>query len=182
MILDMFQIDADRKITYGADEGTGTPFVHEKQLLAVADQLMLSREDLEDIWNGFAGVVPFDNLKPVKKFRNRPYGVARIWRAIQRLVPADEMAAPQPANPTKKRKARKLRAEPEPTELPTGDKNTELIRLIRRERGASLEELMEKLGWQRHTVRGRISTLGSKHGLTILSEKTASRGRVYRAA
>jgi hypothetical protein len=36
--------------------------------------------------------------------------------------------------------------------------------------------------WQRHTVRGYISTLGSKHGYKINAEKTEKRGLVYRAA
>jgi hypothetical protein len=33
---------------------------------------------LVEIWNGFAGVVPFDDLKPVRKFTDRKTAVARI--------------------------------------------------------------------------------------------------------
>src|SRR5580692_6232018 len=40
-----------------------------------------------EIWNSFAGVAPFGNLKPVKKFPDRKAAVAKIWEAIQRLVP-----------------------------------------------------------------------------------------------
>jgi hypothetical protein len=38
-----------------------------------------------DTWNSFAGVAPFDDLKPVKKFTSRKSAVARIWQAVQRL-------------------------------------------------------------------------------------------------
>jgi len=47
---------------------------------------------LAEIWNSFAGVAPFSELKPVKKFTDRKSAVARIWAAIQRLSPDD---APQ---------------------------------------------------------------------------------------
>jgi hypothetical protein len=79
-----------------------------KQAVAAADgepRLIISSEaelnssplglgQLVDIWNGFAGVVPFDDLKPVRKFTDRKTAVARIWRAIQRLAPAATEAAP----------------------------------------------------------------------------------------
>ena len=42
---------------------------------------------LIEVWNSFAGVAPFNNLKPVKKFPDRKAAVARIWEAVQRLVP-----------------------------------------------------------------------------------------------
>src|SRR5580692_465137 len=42
---------------------------------------------LVEIWNSFAGVAPFDNWKPVKKFKDRKTAVARIWEAIQRMLP-----------------------------------------------------------------------------------------------
>ena len=42
---------------------------------------------LVDTWNSFAGVAPFDDLKPVKKFTNRRAAVTRIWQAVARLSP-----------------------------------------------------------------------------------------------
>src|ERR1019366_7256355 len=42
---------------------------------------------LVDIWNSFAGVAPFNDLKPVKKFTNRKDAFARIWKAVERLAP-----------------------------------------------------------------------------------------------
>ena len=43
-----------------------------------------------EIWNSFAGAVPFDDLKPVKKFTDRNTGIKRIWDAIQRLANPDQ--------------------------------------------------------------------------------------------
>jgi len=42
---------------------------------------------------------------------------------------------------------------------------------------------VKETGWQKHTVRGFISFLGSKHGLKIESSKRESDGaRVYSLA
>jgi hypothetical protein len=40
---------------------------------------------LVEVWNSFAGVAPFTDCKPVKKFENRGVAAARIWAAIQKL-------------------------------------------------------------------------------------------------
>ncbi|WP_420346174.1 DUF3489 domain-containing protein [Pelagibius sp.] len=62
-----------------------------------------------------------------------------------------------------------------------GSKQALLIGLLERKTGASLDEIVEATGWQPHSVRGAISgTLKKKLGLTVTSEKTEGRGRVYR--
>src|SRR5215468_10441207 len=58
-------------------------FAAEKELAKLAAEWPGSR--LADIWNSFAGVAPFDVLKPVKKFTSRNAAAARIWAAVQRL-------------------------------------------------------------------------------------------------
>ncbi|WP_420419736.1 DUF3489 domain-containing protein [Pacificispira sp.] len=56
-----------------------------------------------------------------------------------------------------------------------------LVDLLKRKRGASIEEVMERTGWQAHSIRGAISgTLKKKLGLDVTSEKVDGRGRVYR--
>src|SRR5712671_1976441 len=52
-----------------------------------------------EIWNSFAGVAPFINLKPVKKFANRKAAAAEIWNAVQALSPdvAKQVAHAAPA-------------------------------------------------------------------------------------
>jgi Protein of unknown function (DUF3489) len=60
-------------------------------------------------------------------------------------------------------------------------KQAQLIAMLKRRKGASIEEIGEKFGWQAHTVRGAIAgALKKKLGLDVISEKIERRGRVYR--
>ena len=52
-----------------------------------------------------------------------------------------------------------------------GTRKATVIALLEREGGATLEEIMSATSWQKHSVRGFISTLGSKHGYTIVSTR-----------
>ncbi len=96
-IMATFTIDSDNNITAhaalpaGADESQS--FSNPKELAKLTAEWPASR--LVDTWNSFAGVAPFDDLKPVKKFTDRKAAVARIWAAVARLSPD----AAQPAAP-----------------------------------------------------------------------------------
>ena len=62
-----------------------------------------------------------------------------------------------------------------------GSKQAQLIAMLRRAKGATIDEVVEALEWQPHTVRGAIAgTLKKKLGLGVTSEKGDKRGRVYR--
>ncbi len=53
--------------------------------------------------------------------------------------------------------------------------------MLRRTKGASIDEVVEALEWQPHTVRGAIAgALKKKLGLDVTSEKDDKRGRVYK--
>ena len=53
--------------------------------------------------------------------------------------------------------------------------------MLRRAKGATVDEIAEALEWQSHTVRGAIAgALKKKLGLEVTSEKDDKRGRVYR--
>ena len=69
---------------------------------------------------------------------------------------------------------------------PTGDapssKKAEIIARLRRAKGVSLPEIQKLTGWQKHTVRGFISVLGSKTGLKIISTRNDAGERTYRVA
>ena len=71
--------------------------------------------------------------------------------------------------------------DPEPqSDAKRPSKQDEVIAMLRRREGATVDEVANATGWQRHTVRGAFSgTLKKKLGLTIASAKEA-RGRVYR--
>jgi hypothetical protein len=69
--------------------------------------------------------------------------------------------------------------EPEP-DAKRASKQAEVIAMLRRPEGVTVDEVASLTGWQRHTVRGVFSgTLKKKLGLTLVSAKE-ERGRVYR--
>ena len=41
--------------------------------------------------------------------------------------------------------------------------------MLQRKGGATLEEIAKATGWQKHTLRGFISILGSKGGMRVTS-------------
>jgi hypothetical protein len=180
----LFAIDTDNNITaFPAAEQVPEGqehFASEKELAKLAANWPADR--LVQVWNSFAGVAPFDDLKPVKKFTDRKTAVARLWRAIQRL---DAPAAPQAADVAPKAKRPRKAAKPEGA-APTareGSKKAIVLEMLRRPEGATLQEIMSVTGWMAHSVRGFISgSLSKKMGLTVESVKTPEGARAYRIA
>ena len=91
--------------------------------------------------------------------------------------PAAEPAA-QVARPAK-RKAKAKSAEPAkgaPAEKPaprTGTKQAQMIELLKRPKGATVEQIAAATGWQHHTIRGAISgALKKKLGLNVEATRT----------
>ena len=73
------------------------------------------------------------------------------------------------------------RKEPKAPRTRDGSKQAQLIAMLRRAKGATIDEIAEALSWQPHTVRGAIAgALKKKLGLEVTSEKDEKRGRVYR--
>jgi transcription initiation factor IIE alpha subunit len=63
-----------------------------------------------------------------------------------------------------------------------GTHKAEVIAMMQRKGGATLEEIAKATGWQKHTVRRFISILGSKGGMKIASSRRESDGaRMYEA-
>jgi DNA-binding IclR family transcriptional regulator len=60
-------------------------------------------------------------------------------------------------------------------------KTSQVIAMLKREGGTTLEEIMTAMGWQKHTTRAMLSAGGSltkKHGLVVTSEKVGDK-RTY---
>ena len=164
-----FTIDTENNIaahtTVPTNLENAQAFESEKGLAKLAAEWPGCR--LVEIWNSFAGVAPFTELKPVKQFTDRKAAVARIWAAVQRLL-SKVKKSPAPAKRTAAQKGVKGA---------TGErsnKKAEVIAMMKRAKGATLAEIVEAMGWQKHTARGFVSILGSKGGETIESSKNAA--------
>jgi Protein of unknown function (DUF3489) len=60
-------------------------------------------------------------------------------------------------------------------------KQARLIEMLKSPDGVTIEEIVKKLKWQAHTVRGAIAgALKKRLGLNVKSDKVEGRGRVYR--
>jgi Protein of unknown function (DUF3489) len=93
-------------------------------------------------------------------------------------APAQATAADNVATPAK-RKANAKAAKPAKAALaekPTpraGTKQAQMIDLLRRPEGATVEQIAAATGWQHHTIRGAISgALKKKLGLTVEATRT----------
>ena len=111
-----------------------------------------------------------NNLKSLKTRARR--GVRKSRRDEPKVesaqVPLPRKAAPTPVA------GRDVRSERKPT------KQQICLDLLRRPKGASIEELQAATGWQAHSVRGFLSgTVGKKLGLAVTSAKVEDGERTY---
>ena len=113
---------------------------------------------LVEIWNSLPGVAT------VRKFTSRPIALERIWRALE---PPEADVERQ--NRTKSQKAH----------FREGSKAAQVYALVCRPEGATLREIQEATGWQRHSVRGFLSASIRKQGRRVRSFERAGE-RVYR--
>jgi hypothetical protein len=85
--------------------------------------------------------------------------------------------------PKKEAKAGKTAAKPAHTKdasTPRAEsKGAKILELIGRPKGATLAEIQKATDWQKHSIRGFLSTTAKKHGLKIESTKTEAGDRVY---
>jgi uncharacterized protein DUF3489 len=197
-----FTIDADNNIVVHATkkparETSAEVFSTEKQF---ADLIGADNKRLVEIWNTLTGI------KPVTKFANRKVATGRIWKALQTLgeAPAEEPvaadpteasidaqvpdAAPAEAPPTTKpardKKAPRAPKVAKPAKTGSGpregSKTAQVVAMLQRKNGATLSEIIGKMGWQKHTVRGFMAGAMKKAGYTVESFKPEGGERSYR--
>ena len=106
---------------------------------------------LLEIWNRLPGV------QGVARFTDRKTAIARIWRAIQPQTEADRPSA-----------RRNSKAPHQPV-FREGSKAAQVLTLLCRPEGATLNEIRSQTGWQAHTVRGFISRNLSKQSRKVRS-------------
>ena len=91
--------------------------------------------------------------EPVKRFKDRSSATKRVWAALEALPL---------------------------TTSGNFSKQDHVMALLRRDSGASIEELIAATGWQRHSVRGVLSgVIRKKRGLKVSVSREGDR-RVYR--
>jgi hypothetical protein len=61
-----------------------------------------------------------------------------------------------------------------------GTKTAQVVAMLQRKNGATLAEIMDKMGWQKHTVRGFMAGAMKKAGYTVESFKSDKGERTYR--
>jgi Protein of unknown function (DUF3489) len=72
-------------------------------------------------------------------------------------------------------------ANPQTPRVRENSKQAQMIEMLKRPDGATLNQLVQATGWQSHTVRGVMAgSLKKKLGLTIISEKATGQERTYR--
>ena len=203
-----FTIDSENNITaFGTpDEAAATKttpfdtFASQKELAELAATWPAER--LVAIWNSLAGVVAVENFKSAKT------AVSRIWTRIQSLGEAAKpkaaaakpkagkkakggaqaaKGAPAKAKATKKTtaaknapKAKKAAKAEEAAGPREGSKTSQVVAMLQRKNGATLQEIMDKMSWQRHTVRGFMAGAMKKAGYTVESFKPEGGERTYR--
>jgi Protein of unknown function (DUF3489) len=193
-----FVLDADHNITAYPSQEAASSAVPPGDAFATAAGLKtalkpLSAATVVGIWNSLTGVTQ------VKKFASLDIAAKRIFKELQKLGGPDASeAAPAPkgkAKPAKATKTPKAAKKAEPAKPAAKkakagsapretSKTAQLIEMLKRPGGATLEEVMAKFGWQIHTTRAIMSAGGSltkKHGITVISEKVGD-SRTYRIA
>ena len=147
--------------------------------------------------NAEQGATVAPEKAPAKKgashHKGAPKGNKGVKGNAQQTTPFDESKATGKGPRTKVERAQVERAKvsnktakkakEEPKAEATGDrgnKKAEVIAMMKRPKGATLSEIVAATGWQKHTVRGFVSILGSKGGEKIESSKNSSGDRTYR--
>jgi hypothetical protein len=187
-----------------AAAATATPFdsfSSQKELVELAKAWPAER--LVSIFNSLTGVTPVESFKSTKA------AVARIWERIKSLGEPEQPQAEQAAKPkagkkgtnraqsakgapakgkaTKKAtpakkapKAKKTARAKEGGGPREGSKMAQVIAMLSRKNGATLDELARTFHWEKHTVRGMIAGSLKKAGHKIESFKSDKGERTYR--
>jgi hypothetical protein len=110
-------------------------------------------------------------------------GATSAEAGVQAIDAAPATDADRAATPAKKSKAAKGKARVTKTATagkPTpraGTKQAQMIEMLKRPEGATVEQIAAATGWQHHTIRGAISgALKKKLGLTVEATRTREVG------
>jgi hypothetical protein len=103
---------------------------------------------------------------PSKKGATQKKGASKS----QKTAKSAKAKAAKKAKSARAKKASAPRAE---------SKGAKILELIGRPKGATPAEIVKATNWQKHSIRGFLSTAAKKHNLKIESAKTEAGDRVY---
>jgi hypothetical protein len=105
---------------------------------------------------------------------------ARATDAAAPMTEADGAAPPAKRKAKMGKRGKATTTEFAPADKPTprtGTKQAQMIELLKRPEGATVEQIAAATGWQHHTIRGAISgALKKKLGLTVEATRTREVG------
>jgi hypothetical protein len=111
-------------------------------------------------------------------------GASEVVGPVANVGALAPQGAPAKGKATKKatpaKKAPKAAKTPESAGPREGSKAAQVVALLQRKNGATLAEIMEKMDWQKHTVRGFMAGAMKKAGYTVESFKLEGGERTYR--
>jgi Protein of unknown function (DUF3489) len=113
---------------------------------------------------------------------DKPNAAKKAKRGAQSAngAPAKAKATKKASSAKSAPKAKKAAKAREATAPRNGSKTATVVALLERAKGATLPEIMEKMGWQAHTVRGFMAGALRKAGHNVESFKPEGGQRTYR--
>ncbi|HWR35826.1 MAG TPA: DUF3489 domain-containing protein [Clostridia bacterium] len=157
----VFTIDSESRVwaftslseAAGVQSQTDAQFSSEAGLLSATATWSPSR--LLELWAGLPGSTP------VRRFTDRKTAIRRIWNVVQTLTPTES----KPSGAGRGR---------------ANSKQAQVLGLLNRAQGATLQDIVAATGWQPHTVRGFLSGVVSKRmKLALRSSKSNDGRRIY---
>ncbi|HWQ57136.1 MAG TPA: DUF3489 domain-containing protein [Bryobacteraceae bacterium] len=153
----VFTIDSENRVwafTSAAQHRMDAQFSTERGLMSATATWPASR--LLAIWAGLPGSIA------VKKFTDRKTAVRRIWNAVQTLTPSESRSSGTGNG-----------------RRPTS-KQSQVLGLLKRAQGATLQDIVTATGWQPHSVRGFLSgVVRKKMKLALRSSQSEIGQRAY---
>jgi Protein of unknown function (DUF3489) len=96
-------------------------------------------------------------------------------------APSPDVAPKKAGSATKATRPKESpKGESKPKGTREGSKAAQVVAMLQRSNGATLAEIMDKMGWQKHTVRGFMAGAMKKAGYLVESFKSAQGDRTYR--
>jgi hypothetical protein len=151
----------------GPIAGAKRTFTSGKQLRRVTSDMPLSQ--LVQIWNHLPGV------RPIRRFTSRDSAVNRIWKVVRTTKPRAIKSSQ--LNPGSQKRESETRGS---LNSPCGAASR-VIALLKTEQGASLQQLADAVGWQKHSIRALLSSsIRRKYRMNVISTRNAEGTRIYR--